>query len=679
MSPRVGANPPGDRETTNPRVPNPTHPDSDAVAHPPWLLLRDAEGGWLVFDRPTAIHRADRLDQVIPVVEAVESAVAAGSWAAGFLAYEAGPAFDPALEAHPARHQPLAWWGIFGQPRRVADDPRAPGEVPEFERAGETAPPIDPARLDWRPSVDRPRFRQAIAAIHRRISRGDTYQVNYTFPLDAEVENGAVGDPYPFFCHLVNRQRGARYAAYLDLGDLVIASASPELFVEARGNRLTARPMKGTARRGRHPEEDLERAEALQTSPKDRAENVMIVDMVRNDLGRIARPGTVRTAGLWELETYPTVHQLTSTVHAESDATFPELLRALFPCASITGAPKVATSHWIRQLEPRPRGVYTGSIGFLAPADEDTPRRLQLSVAIRTAVFDRRRETAVYGVGSGVVWDSRADAEYDECRAKALVLGSVDVPFALFETLLWRRRSGFFLRAEHRRRLLASAHHFGFALAAEALDRVLDATSRRLADATDRARVRIEVDRRGTIDVDTAPFPCQGRRRWRIALDDRPVHSADTLLFHKTTRRELYDAALARARARYGDSVDEVVLWNERGELTEGCRTNLVIRHQGQDWTPPVDSGLLPGTYRARLLARGRLREKVLRPADLVDAEGVFLINSLRGFVRTRETIFGLDASAPPTGGESPTEAAGTEAETSIQSIDPNRRSSTRR
>ena len=666
--------------------------DPLAALRAPWLLLRDADAGWLVFERPKAIHRADRLDQVIPAVEAVESAVDSGSWAAGFLAYEAGPAFDPALEAHSAENQPLAWWGIFDPPREIPDLELLGVEAPErvvdegasvdpasvdpasVDPASVDPASVDPAALDWSPSVDRQGFHRAIQAIHQRIARGDTYQVNYTFPLESRFD----GDPYTLFRHLMVSQRGARYAAYLDLGELVVASASPELFVAARGERLTTRPMKGTARRGRYPEEDDRKAEALRRSPKDRAENVMIVDMVRNDLGRIARTGTVRTEALYEVETYRTVHQLTSTVTAESAVPFPELLRALFPCASITGAPKVATSRWIRELEPRPRGVYTGSIGFLAPASHDSPRRLQLNVAIRTAVVDRGTRTAVYGVGSGVVWDSRADAEYDECRAKALVLGTVDPPFGLFETLLWRRRSGYFLRSKHRQRLLASARHFAFVIEAEAIDRALDDTALELADETDRARVRLEIDRRGTITLDSAPFPCQGRRRWRLALDDRPVHSGDSRLFHKTTLRGLYDDAMARARARYGE-IDEVLLWNERGELTEGCRTNLVVRRHGTDWTPPLDSGLLPGTYRAELIERGRLREKVLRPADLEGAEGVFLVNSLRGFVPVEETIVGLDASTPSQGRGTRTEGSATEAETSIQSIDPNRRSSTRR
>ena len=367
-------------------------------------LMLDTEGRrsrWLRFRDPAAVLVAHRVADVPPLLAEVEREVANGSWAAGFLAYEAAPAFDAAFEAHPPGALPLAWWGLFRRPR----------EVP---------PPAQgcPADLVWRPTLSRRRYGEAVARIRSHIAAGDTYQVNYTFPLEASIGDT---DPGTLFAALHHAQ-GGRYSAYLDCGRFAVCSASPELFFALCGGEIVARPMKGTARRGRCPEEDRRRAEELLRSEKDRAENVMIVDMMRNDLGKVARPGSVRVRRLFTLETFPTVHQLTSTVSAETAAPVSEILRALFPCASITGAPKISTMRIIRRLEAGPRGVYTGAVGFLAPARSGRPRRAQLNVAIRTAAVDRVAGVARYGTGGGIVWDSQAESEYQECRTKALVL-----------------------------------------------------------------------------------------------------------------------------------------------------------------------------------------------------------------------------------------------------------------
>ena len=578
------------------------------------------DGRWLLFRRPRAIRVARQLAEIGPLLESVQQEVDQGAWAAGFLAYEAGPAFDPALAAHPLPGPlPLAWWGLFDPPQILPGGDLPPrGVVPV-----PTAEPSRPA-LDWRPALDHRTFRQRIETIHQHIARGETYQVNFTFPLETPFS----GHPYPLFEQWLKSQRGARYAAYLDLGseagDLVICSLSPELFVAGRGEKLLVRPMKGTAPRGRFPREDALFVRRLRESPKEQAENVMIVDMLRNDLGRLARPGSVRVEALYTVETYPTVHQLTSTVRAESTASFAQLMTALFPCASITGAPKVATSRLIHRLEAGPRGIYTGSLGFLSPEG------LQLSVAIRTAVIDRAAGRATYGVGSGVVWDSRAEAEYAECRAKARVLAEPTADFGLFETFLWRPYGGYLLLRHHLERLAASARHFGFR---HDPDEVAGVLERAVAGSDERSRVRLELRREGSLKVDAKPWPRTGRRPWRLALDDRPVDSRDPLLFHKTTLRRRYDDALERARARLGE-VDEVVLWNEKGELTEGCRTNLVLDLGGRRLTPRLEAGLLPGTYRAALLARGRLAEERLVLDDLVKSRQILLINALRGWIR---------------------------------------------
>ncbi len=409
----------------------------------PTVLLQDGgapgEPRWLLFRDPVAVLVAEGISDVLPVLEEIEAQTRAGRWAAGFLSYEAGPALDPALAAFEPRGLPLAWWGIFEAPREVPLAVRAPRRT---------------VATDWVPAVSRRRYGETVERIRGHIADGDTYQVNYTFPLESRFD----GDPADLFAAMCTAQR-ARYCAWVDLGRTVICSASPELFFATGGERIVSRPMKGTARRGRYPAEDSDRAARLAASEKERAENLMIVDMMRNDLGRIAIPGSVEVAELFTVETYPTVHQLTSTVSARTRASYSEVLRALFPSASITGAPKISTSRIIRRLETGPRGVYTGSIGFLAPG-----RRAQLNVAIRTATIDRGAAVATYGTGGGIVWDSGCDAEYQECRTKALVLGRPPLDFALLETLLWCPQRGYVLLERHLDRLLASARYFDFPL-----------------------------------------------------------------------------------------------------------------------------------------------------------------------------------------------------------------------
>ncbi|MCP3959173.1 MAG: aminodeoxychorismate synthase component I [bacterium] len=583
----------------------------------PTVLLQHGEGEdrWLLFRDPVATFAPTALADVLPALAEVEAAAARGLWAAGFLSYEAAPAFDPALHAHEGGALPLVWWGLFSEPRELALG----------ARGGAGTDTSGGAVLDWRSAVTRAAYRRALRRIRAHIAAGDTYQVNYTFPLETPF----AGEPEELFAALTAAQKG-RYGAYVDIGRFAVCSASPELFFELDGERIVARPMKGTAGRGRFSSEDDLKAAALEASSKDRAENLMIVDMVRNDLGKIAEPGSVETRELFGVETYPTVHQLTSTVSARTGESFTGILRALFPSASITGAPKVSTSRIIEELEAAPRGVYTGSIGFLAPG-----RRARLNVAIRTATVDRATATATYGTGGGIVWDSDAEAEYEECRAKARVLSPRPSDFALLETLLWRPRSGYFLLERHLDRLTASARYFGFALDQRAVRKRLDRQVRAFEPVRQdvRHRVRLTVQRDGRIEIEAVPFACDGPASWSVVLDDRPVEDSDVFLYHKTTRRSLYEEALRRH-----PGADEVVLWNARGELTESTRANLALEIDGRWLTPPVRSGLLAGTYRAELLARGRIQEQVLPTAALAEAEKVRLINSVRGWIGVQNT-----------------------------------------
>jgi para-aminobenzoate synthetase/4-amino-4-deoxychorismate lyase len=472
-------------------------------------------------------------------------------------------------------------------------------------------------------------YQAAIAAIKEHIARGDTYQVNYTLRLRQDFS----GDAWNLFRSLAPAPT-AGYPAFVDIGRYAVCSLSPELFFERQGERVTARPMKGTAPRGRWAAEDAASAEWLRTSAKNRAENVMIVDMLRNDLGRVAKVGSVEVPRLFEVERYPTVWQMTSTVTARTDASMDELFAALFPCASITGAPKTRTTQIIAGLETEPRRIYTGAIGFFGPDGA-----AQFNVAIRTVLVDRREARAEYGVGGGIVWDSDACDEYEECRQKARVLSEPQEAFGLFETLLWSPETGgYWLLDYHLRRLEASAEYFGFALPPGAAAATLAGTAQTFGAGA--YRVRLLADADGRLQVDVKPLglaaPVRSgpdgmetaRPPVRLALAPAAVDSRERWLYHKTTRRQTYTTALA-ARPE----ADDVVLWNERGEATETCIGNLVARIDGRLVTPPLSSGLLPGTLRAWLLDQGVVSEEVVRVEQLEGGE-VYRINGVRGWER---------------------------------------------
>lgn len=558
------------------------------------------DGGWWRFDELVRVVVAQRPDEVAEALRAVEYAVEGeGLLAAGYVAYEAAAAYGLSVHAPADDGPPLLWFGLFR--RREAVAPPAVGG--------------DFAFGEWRPALDYPAYAAAIARIREAIARGDTYQANFTFHLRADFR----GEPADLFAALSAAQR-AHYCAYLDLGRFAICSASPELFFRRRGAAIESRPMKGTAPRGLTLAQDRAQVAWLRASEKNRAENVMIVDMIRNDLGRVARLGSVRVPELFAVERYPTLLQMTSTVTAETDATLTDILAAAFPCASITGAPKVRTMALLRQLERGPRGVYTGAIGAILPG-----RQAQFNVAIRTAVIDRQRGTAIYGVGSGIVWDSDAAAEYAECLLKARVLSARPAdaqPVQLLESLLWTPDGGYSLRERHLRRLADSAEYFGYSIDITEVERFLDGLAATLAVP---AKVRLLVAPDGQVTGEALPLG-EPPAEPRVGLAVAPVSSGDVWLYHKTTRR----AAYAAARASRPDC-DEVILWNERGEVTEAAASNVVVELDGRAYTPPLASGLLAGTLRAHLLDAGEVEERVLTRDDLARATRVWLINSVRG------------------------------------------------
>ena len=579
---------------------------------PGTVLVRDADAppgmAWTWFDDPVEIIEAREVEEVVDALRRVEEAATRGLYGAGYLAYEAAPAFDGALRVKDGSPLPLLWFGIYVGARR--------GEPPGF-----------PARAEgpaWQPSLDASRYMEAVRHIKAYIAAGDTYQVNFTMRLQRALR----GDPRGLFAGMLQRQPDG-YAAYIDAGDHVVCSVSPELFFALDGEAIVSRPMKGTAPRGHTLAEDHEQAEALHRSEKDQAENVMIVDMVRNDLGRIAKPGSVTVDSLFDIERHETLFQMTSTVRGRTRASLPGIFRALFPCASVTGAPKVRAMQIIAELEDSPRGVYTGCTGVVSPG-----RRAQFSVAIRTVHIDRAREQAAYGTGSGIVWDSVAEAEYRECATKALVLQPAGAGFHLLETLRWEPEEGFYFLEHHLRRLGDSAAYFGFALepgrAGQELRTVV------LSLPARPHRVRLLAGRGGEIHIEAtamdAPFraaPGPANHTFRVCLADTPISLDDPFLYHKTTRREVYDF---HRRAHPG--VDDVVLWNEAYEVTETTVGNVVVETAGRYWTPPTAGGLLGGSYRAALLEEGRLRERPVRRDELTEFDALYMINSIRGWVR---------------------------------------------
>jgi para-aminobenzoate synthetase/4-amino-4-deoxychorismate lyase len=554
--------------------------------------------------RPQRVIEAIRTEDVVPALQQVEAAVAGGSHAAGFVAYEAAPGLDDSLVCHDRRPDlPLVWFGVFAERRETSlpDLPAMPG-------AGLTKP--------WDPALDPAEYAAQVDAIREWVAAGDTYQVNLTFPLHSEY-NGA---DLELYATLGRSQRGA-YSALLRLPELSIVSASPELFFRWTGDDLELRPMKGTRPRGRWPAEDRKLAGDLLDSEKDRAENLMIVDLLRNDAGRVAEFGTVRVDRLFQVESYPTVHQLTSSIRARTrpETTLTDLFRALFPCGSVTGAPKVRTMQIIAGLEGGPRGVYAGAVGFVSPGGA------VFNVPIRTIVVTPGKGRAEMGVGSGITYDSDAREEYAECLLKAAFTRPPAPRFALLETLLHEPEGGFQLLDEHLDRLAASAEYFGFPIDRQEALLTLDAA---VIAARGPRRVRLLLAADGGVLVESMPLAATPEVL-RARLASAPIDSLDPLFYHKTSWREPYETRLTE-RPGY----DEVLLRNEKGELTEFANGNLVVRRDGIDWTPPVACGLLNGVLREHLLRTGEVHERVLWPEDLRTADEVYRINSVRGWTR---------------------------------------------
>lgn len=581
------------------------------IRFPPSALLCEAlsspiPSGWEVcFRSPSQVFYAWQVDQLMPILCHVESCVAKGAYAAGIVAYEAAPAFDPNLAVSPlSPTRPYAVWGIFSAPELVPACDESHGQLDST----------------WKPLLSCEEYVHLVNVIHSYLAAGHTYQVNFTFPLEGTFD----GDPLAIYRRLCQFQPSDT-AAFVDLGAVVIASASPELFFELDGNILRTRPMKGTMPRGLWPAADTVQARLLRNSPKQQAENLMIVDLLRNDMGRISEIGSVTVEKLFAIERYPTVWQMTSTIASHTAASVTEILRALFPCGSVTGAPKIRTMQIIRDLEAGPRWIYCGAIGWMAPN-----RRCRFSVPIRTVVLEPLTRKAFYHVGSGIVTDSQPEVEYQECLTKAQILTMSPLPeFDLLETLRYERGSFAFL-PQHLARLGASAEYFGFRWNENAVVEALEEFSKFHRDCACPLRVRVVYSRRGGVQIESAPLEPLPTPL-RVAVSSPKVRPDDVILYHKTTCRDLYE----RARKAY-PGADDVILCNCHGYLTESTIANLVVECDGKLLTPPVECGLLPGVMRQSLLNEGKIQEAALKPSHLLCARRVYLINSVRGWMEAQ-------------------------------------------
>jgi len=565
----------------------------------------NAKGGWSgSFSSPSRILIAHRLDEVLPLIMSAENAALDGNFVALILSYEAAPAFDSAFFTHDSTQLPLAWAAVFPE---IESSPQL--QANEFS--------LD----DWKPTILRQQYDEAIFEIQELIARGDTYQVNYCFSLNAKFRGNELG------CYRqLSVAQGAQYSALLDLGRYKVLSFSPELFFQRTGDVVTTKPMKGTIRRGRWTTEDEVLARQLACSKKDRAENVMIVDLLRNDLGKVSIPGTVEVTSLFELERFATVWQMTSTIESrlEPNTNLVQLLTALFPCGSITGTPKIRTMEIIGQLEPNARGIYTGTIGLIKPGGDSI-----FNVAIRTVVIDSETNQATFGVGGGITIDSAAENEYEECLVKARFLNIRPRDFDLFESILLES-GDWFLLARHLKRLRQSAEYFGFefceALVANELQNVKN------SNPTGNWRVRLTLTKDGQVSTNVKALPSP--KPFRVGLAESAIDSTDWLLFHKTTERSFYDAQLAAK-----PNCDDLIFFNERNEVTESSIANVVAKLNGRLYTPPVSAGLLAGTFRDQLIADNEIEERTIRVKEIRDAEAVFLINSVRKWIEVSDML----------------------------------------
>ncbi len=565
----------------------------------PFVLIDDARPGGTarLFSDPARIVTTRYPEDVRACCDSLRN-IESGLWA-GFLGYEAGYSLEDRLT--PLRRSaedgatPLVWFGLFNESEPV--DPAAFLPDPRGAWAGRP-----------RPLVERHVYEQALARVKAHIEAGDIYQANLTF----QAEIATAGDPMALYAGLRRRAK-AGHGALVFTGEHWILSLSPELFFTLAEGEVTTRPMKGTAPAGSNPEH-------LRVDPKQRAENLMIVDLLRNDLSRVARPGSVKVPELFAVEHYPTVLQMTSTVTADLEESVGpvELVEAIFPCGSITGAPKIRAMEIISRLETAPRGVYCGAIGFIQ-ADGSAA----FNVAIRTLTLKERETTARLGLGSGIVADSEAGDEWRECLAKGRFVAT-ERSFDLIETMGFDPHDGIVDLDSHLTRMKASAQAFGFPFDRHDARNELQAATFRAGPS----KVRLLLSRSGAMAIELRPMEPPPIEPIDVAIAPLPVSPTDFRLAHKTTDRGFYD------EARMAAGTWEVLFEDKEGFLTEGSFSNIFVERQGRLLTPPLSRGVLPGLLRQRLIDEGKAREADLKQDDLTG--GFLLGNSYRGLLEAR-------------------------------------------
>ena len=570
---------------------------------------RSHEGRTYVFVKPERVIVANSPGEVRGLLKSLDEAAAAGKWAAGYLGYEAGLVLDKPIAPRHTPTVPLAWFGIYDKPIQV-----------DYHSARLGQPGSAEDVRDIRLNVDESEYSGCIARVKDYIAAGDVYQVNYTCKLRFTNDSSALG--------LFARLRAAHpvgYSAYIDTGDFQIMSLSPELFLRRSGDRVLTRPMKGTSKRGRWFEEDEQLAAELSSDIKNRAENLMIVDLMRNDIGRISEFGSVKTSRMFEVERFRTLFQMTTDVtgNLREGTTSSRMLSATFPPGSVTGAPKIRALEIIDELEKEARGVYCGSIGFIRPNGD-----CLLNVAIRTIVQTGSR--CEMGVGSGVVADSEAEPEYRETLLKGSFLRLEPADFILLETILCAPGTGYAYLDEHIQRMRKSAEYFGRLFDEPKARKRLRVAEEEMREQGANFRVRLLASANGETQLEWMPLESPTDGRVSLVLSDARTDPRDVFLYHKTTQRGIYDQGLKAARAA---GYTDALYLNTRGEVTECSIFNFVVEIDGKLYTPPLECGLLPGIWRAKLLAEGTVSERILTPDDLRRASRIVVGNSVRGAI----------------------------------------------
>jgi para-aminobenzoate synthetase/4-amino-4-deoxychorismate lyase len=557
-----------------------------------------------LFRDPVEVFRAYSLEEIPDIFRRIESALSRQQWIAGYIGYESGYHFEHVVQdTGKSAKIPLLAMCVYDAPTSI---PAGMFDDDEFD---------SPAVSNLHFSITESAYHSAIDRIKNYIENGDTYQVNFTDRIEFVCSENAVD-----FYRALRKKQHVPYGAFINMGETQILSFSPELFFRRQGRTITTKPMKGTAKRGKTLQEDRELSGWLRNDEKNRSENLMIVDLLRNDLGRICSAGSVGVSEMYAVEKLETVLQMTSTVSGtlRDDIGYYDIFRSLFPCGSVTGAPKIRTMQIIHELEKHPREVYCGAIGFISPFGESV-----FSVAIRTLVVNGNQ--GVMGVGSGIVYDSDPVKEYEECLLKTRFITNPMIRFDLLETIVWKKE--FIFLEEHLSRLRDSAEYFGMPFDTSAIIAALETAAQNFATGNE-YRIRLLVGNDGVPRTEAMLLQSKTQSD-RIRIAEDRTDSSDRFLYHKTTFRDLYNRYRKRADE---ERIADFIFLNERNEITEGCITNIFVEKNGTLYTPPVSSGILNGIYRQHALTTEKhAQEKILTVDDLRHADALYICNSVRG------------------------------------------------